>query len=215
MKRNFVNCFSLCVCFLVPVSCSNTPPSNTNVIKIGTQTWAVKNLNLNHFRNGDTILQAKSDEEWVNAGNASKPAWCYYNNDATLENKYGKIYNWFAINDPRELADSGWHIPSDTEWNNLMEFLGGADSAGTKIKSSNGWNEEGNGTNVTGFTGLPGGYRYNNGIFKGIGLYGSWWSKTPIDSLGAWYRYLSAREGRLNKTFSDKRDGFSVRCIKN
>ena len=96
-----------------------------------------------------------------------------------------------------------------------MDYLGGADSAGTKMKSSNGWNEEGNGTNITGFNGLPGGYRYNNGTFKGIGLYGSWWSKTTFDSSGAWYRYLSATEGRLNKTFSDKRDGFSVRCIKN
>ena len=112
------------------------------------------------------------------------------------------------------MADSGWHIPSDTEWNSLMEFLGGSDPAGTKMKSTEGWNEEPNGNNSSGFTGLPGGYRYNNGTFKGIGLYGSWWSKTPIDRAGAWYRYLSAKEGRLNRTFSDKRDGFSVRCIK-
>ena len=214
MKINYSIRFSIYATVLLLISCNNPTSPKLDFIKIGNQTWAISNLQVKHFRNGDSIPEAKSDEAWIKAGSESKPAWCYFNNDSTLENKYGKIYNWFAVNDPRKLADSGWHIPSDTEWNSLTDYLGGADSAGTKMKSSNGWNEEGNGTNVTGFTGLPGGYRYNNGTFKGIGLFGSWWSKTPIDSTGAWYRYLSAKESRLTRPFSDKRDGFSVRCIK-
>lgn len=207
--------FSICASTLLLISCNILTYPKPNYIKIGTQTWSVSNLQVNHFRNGDAILEAESDEAWVKAGSDSKPAWCYFNNDSTLENTYGKIYNWFAVNDTRGLADSGWHIPSDAEWNGLIDILGGPDSAGSKMRSKQGWNNEANGNNSSGFTGLPAGYRYNNGAFKGMGEYASWWSSSAMESSGAWYRYLSTKEDRLNRTFSDQRDGFSVRCIKN
>jgi uncharacterized protein (TIGR02145 family) len=107
-------------------------------VKIGTQIWMAENLNVLTFRNGDSIPEAKTNEEWVKAGNESKPAWCYYANDAKNGAKYGKLYNWYAVIDPRGLAPSGWHIPNDDEWTTLENFMG--DEAGKKMKSTNGWN---------------------------------------------------------------------------
>jgi uncharacterized protein (TIGR02145 family) len=107
---------------------------NSQSIKIGTLTWTAKNLDVTTFRNGDSIPQAKSDAEWVAAGENYQPAWCYYDNDPKNGTKYGKLYNWFAVNDARGLAPSGWHIPTDEEWTELSTFLGGEDVAGDKMK---------------------------------------------------------------------------------
>lgn len=96
-----------------------------------------KNLNVSTFRNGDTIPQAKTDEEWIKAGQNRQPAWCYYNNDSRNGEKYGKLYNWYAISDSRELAPDGWHVPSEDELIIMYELLG--DDAGKKMKSSFGW----------------------------------------------------------------------------
>lgn len=92
---------------------------NIKTVKIGTQTWMTENLNLSTFRNGNPIPEAKTIEEWERAGNEGKPAWCYYNNDPRNGAKYGKLYNWFAINDPRGLAPEGWHVSNLDDWNIL------------------------------------------------------------------------------------------------
>jgi uncharacterized protein (TIGR02145 family) len=128
-------------------------------IKIDNQVWMVENLNGENFRNGDTIPQANTDETWINAGKEGKPTWCYYENKIENGIRYGKLYNWYAINDPRGLAPKGWHVPSDAEWSQVTLFLGGEDAAGTKMKSPAGWTQDGNGTNMSGFSGLPGGSR--------------------------------------------------------
>ena len=94
-------------------------------VTIGTQTWAIANLNVNNFRNGDSIPEAKTNKEWVTAGESGKPAWCYYNNDPANGKKYGKLYNWYAVNDPRGLAPAGWTLPSDADWVKLTYYLGG------------------------------------------------------------------------------------------
>ena len=107
-------------------------------VKIGTQTWTTENLNVSTFRNGDPIMEAKTNEEWENAGKNKQPAWCYYENDPKNGAKYGKLYNWYAVNDPRGLAPAGWHVPSDAEWTILETFLG--TDAGKKMKSLSGWN---------------------------------------------------------------------------
>jgi uncharacterized protein (TIGR02145 family) len=118
-----------------------------------------ENLNVDKFRNGDPIPEAKIDEEWEEADENGEPAWCYYDNDSTNGVKYGKLYNWYAVTDPRGLAPEGWNVPIDEEWTTLIDFLGGEDVAGTKMKSTSGWAESGNGTKESGFSGLPGGNR--------------------------------------------------------
>jgi uncharacterized protein (TIGR02145 family) len=117
--------------------------TNAQTVTIGTQVWTTKNLNVTTFRNGDPIPQAKTDAEWKAAGENKKPAWCYYDNNAANGAKYGILYNWYAVNDPRGLAPVGFHIPTDSEWDALVTFLGGEDVAGKKMKSTSGWESYG------------------------------------------------------------------------
>lgn len=188
--------------------------NNAESIKIGGQTWATANLNVSNFRNGDTIPEAKTVEEWVKAGEAAKPAWCYYNNDTANGKKYGKLYNWYVVNDKRSLAPNGWHVASDKEWAKLIDYLGGESVAGAKIKSAEGWKENGNGTNTSQFAALPGGYRFKNGVFNAIGYFGSWWSSSESYTYSAWFRSIRYDDGGIYRNNYGKQDGFSVRCIK-
>jgi len=181
-------------------------------VTIGTQVWMTKNLNVSTFRNGHPIPQAKTDEEWNRAGKNKQPAWCYYANDPTNGVKYGKLYNWYAVNDPRGLAPVGYHIPSDAEWTKLEDYLGS--DAGTKMKSVSGWFGNGNGTNSSGFNGLPGGDRDSGGPFANFGEYGGWWSSTEGGSNDAWVRVLGYGSGDVDRGNYGKEGGFSVRCLR-
>jgi uncharacterized protein (TIGR02145 family) len=187
-------------------------------ITIGTQVWMTQNLNVDKFRNGDPIPQAKTEGEWKSYGEAGEAAWCYYDNDPKNGEKYGKQYNWFAVSDPRGLAPQGWHIPSDDEWKVLTDYLGGKEKAGAKMKGKSGWRNDGNGTNSSGFSGLPGGYRGYDGKFVDIGYYGYWWSSTEDGTedgtYNAWFRYLSYNRGNVGRHINDKGVGFSVRCVR-
>lgn len=122
---------------------------NIEEIKIGNQIWMKRNLDLDAFRNGDPIPQATSNEEWVLASKNKQPAWCYYDNDLLNGEKYQKLYNWYAVNDPRGLAPNGFHIPSNDEWSILINYLGGNHfwDAGTKMKNLTGWIDNRYGTN--------------------------------------------------------------------
>jgi uncharacterized protein (TIGR02145 family) len=182
-------------------------------VTIGTQKWAVANLNVSRFRNGDSIPEAKTFAEWVAAGESRKPAWCYFNNDSTKGGKYGKLYNWYAVNDPRELAPAGWAIANDEDWAELARFLGGSAVAGAKMKSNSGWTEGYNGTNESGFGAFPGGYRIENGIFKNFGSIATWWGTSEINSLNARDHYIG-QDGSLKSNITPKQRGQSVRCIK-
>jgi len=186
----------------------------SQTVTIGTQVWMTKNLDVATFRNGDPIPEAKTDEEWEKAGENKQPAWCYYDNDTANGAKYGKLYNWYAVNDSRGLAPTGWHVPSNAELYTLTDFLGGEGVAGTKMKSTSGWAENGNSTNTSGFSGLPGGNRYSNGSFYDIGKYGSWWSSTENATGSAWYRYLYYNDGDVGRSSFSKKSGFSVRCLR-
>ena len=161
---------------------------NAQTVTIGSQVWMSKNLDVAKFRNGDPIPEAKTDEEWEKAGRNEQPAWCYYKNDPANGAKYGKLYNWYAVNDSRGLAPVGYHIPSDAEWTILTDYLGGENVAGTKMKTKSGWVKNGNGTNSSGFSGLPGGNRNNNGTFNNIGNNGNWWSSSENNTNYAWNR---------------------------
>jgi len=183
-------------------------------VTIGTQVWMTKNLNVSTFRNGDPIPVAKSDEEWIRAAENEQPAWCYYGNDPANGAKYGKLYNWYAVNDPRGLAPVGYHIPSDAEWTTLERYLGSEEKAGAKMKSTQGWAEDGNGTNSSGFSGLPGGFRYDDGSFSTIGKFGDWWSCTELNTGNAWHCLLFYGHGNVYRNLNDKARGFSVRCLR-
>ena len=178
---------------------------------IGTQEWQQVNLSVDKFRNGDLINHAKSSQEWINAFKNSEPAWCHYENDSENELKYGKLYNWFAVNDPRGLAPEGWHIPSDEEFTCLSDFL--KTTIGKKLKSTEGWKENGNGNNKSGFTGLPGGIRGNYGIFNALGGNGYWWTTTKLGDDHAWSRNLGFLRGTFGKDYSSLDTGMSVRCL--
>lgn len=187
-------------------------------VVIGNQTWMAENLNVSTFRNGDTILEATTKEEWVIAGQEGKPAWCYYKNEQKNETIIGKIYNWYAVNDSRGLAPEGWHIPKDNEWSILINFLGSEEYAGTKMKSTKGWECDYdlscNGSNASGFKGLPGGMRFANSAFTGIGTIGGWWSATESGVKLALKLKLNNYDGFANRGTAHQSVGLSVRCIK-
>lgn len=195
--------------FLLLISFGNI--GSTGSIKIGTQTWATKNLDLNTFRNGDSIPEAKTVVEWVKSGDEHKPAWCNYNNDPAFGEKYGKLYNWYAVNDPRGLAPAGWHVPSDAEWTSMTDNLGV--DAGTQMKSTSGWSLNGNGTNKSGFTAFPSGYRYSFGTYIKVGSSGFWWSSTEHLATSAFFRSMNNNNSIVIKSSYNKGDGFSVRCL--
>ncbi len=197
-------------------------------VVIGTQTWTTLNLDVNTFRNGDAIPEAKTDSAWEALGKEKKPAWCYYNNDPENGKKFGKLYNWFAVNDPRGLAPKGWHIPSDAEWKILTEYLG--DSADMKLAKYN-WFFNGINTNSSGFSAIPGGNRQqalskkdikklkttDRGSFNGIGIIGDWWSSTtyPKMSTHAWHHTIpNINNSKERIDYFHKRYGCSVRCVK-
>ena len=210
----------LCIVVVVVMLVQLLPVLSQDV-KIGTQTWTSKNLDVSTFRNGEVIPEAKSKEEWGKASENKQPAWCYYDNDCKNDKVYGKLYNWYAVNDSRGLAPKGYHIPSLEEWTVLTDFLGGEFKAGDKMKSKTGWQKNGkksgNGDNSSGFNGLPGGYCNGHddfGIFSRIAEYGNWWSSSVYYSNYAYYRNLYNYDTKLYRNHGSKGNGFSVRCIK-
>ena len=186
---------------------------------LGTQVWSTKNLEVTTFRNGDPIFYAQTDEEWEKAGANGQPAWSYFEHDPKNEEIYGKLYNWFAVNDPRGLAPEGWKIPTDGDWAKLVEFLGGKTNASQKMKSTDLWENDaaniGAGNNSSGFSGFPGGYRYGQGGFVNIGKVGYWWSSTENDQFTAWSRSLQNFNQSVFRGNYEKGMGLSVRCLKN
>lgn len=183
-------------------------------VKIGNQEWMAENLNVSAFRNGATIPEVKTNAEWERFGVEGKPAWCFYENNTANGAKYGKLYNWYAVNDPRGLAPQGWHIPTAADWTQLTNYLG-EDAAGIKMKSAEGgWKDNSNGSNSSGFNGLPGGYRDPIGVFDDNECCGFWWSSTK-DNTGK-IRPCSLRYNydHLYRDHNEKEYGMSVRCLK-
>lgn len=185
-------------------------------VTIGTQDWMPSNLDVTTYRNGDSIPEITNYTEWANL---KKGAWCYYNNAPANGAIYGKLYNWYAVNDPRGLAPAGWYLPSDADWKKLIASLGGESQAGSKLKATTGWdsflNNNGNGSNISGFSGLPGGYRlYYNGGFNNIGLTGAFWALDgPINPIGF---FLNSGTDMIARSFNPIPfvSGYSVRCLR-
>ena len=188
-----------------------------DVIKIGTTSWAQRNLDVTRFQNGDISKNASSEKEWEESGRDGQPAWCYYDNDSENGKIYGKLYNWYAVNDSRGLCPKGWHIPTDDEWNNTAEQLGGTEIAGSKMKSieTKYWEVPNlNDTNESKFTGIPGGYRKNDTSFNNIKNYVFFWSASSYSNKNAWYFCIYNNFSFVYRYNIEKPVGSSVRCIK-
>jgi len=190
-------------------------------IKIGNQIWMAENLNVERYRNGDRIAQAEDGREWLSL-NRTKTGG-YYNENKSRQKKYGKLYNTHVLDDPRGIAPKGWRVPSNEDWEELIEFLG--EGASNKLKSKKGWFEYGdrnaNGTNESGFNALPAGY-----VANGMGIQGEdnafFWSSTSWTEVGPSpaYYYVSIHAfgpPDSTPTIVQKAniDGFAIRCIKN
>jgi len=182
------------------------------VVTIGTQSWMKRNLDVVRYRNGD-IIPEEAAADW---SNLTTGAWCWYNNNSANGPIYGKLYNWYAVNDPRGLAPVGFHVPTDAEWLTLMSTLGGSTVSGGAMKESgtSHWNPPNTGANnSSGFTALPGGIRREDS-FSYINQIGAWWTSTEFDSLVAYYFRTDNQSAFLEYIDDFKGRGFSVRCIK-
>ena len=200
---------------LLVVSISFSQTGRT--VKIGGQEWMTKNLNVSTFRNGDVIPEAKTIDDWLKAGAEGKPAWCYYENDPANGEKYGKLYNWHAVNDSRQLAPKGWHVPTNDEWQTLIDFCGGQEVAGGPMKETGmkHWKRPNTGaTDEHGFSALPGGHRDNKGHFYNLGHYATFWSSTNCNKIAAWKRHLSRGDTKVYIDCFNMIAGFSVRCVR-
>lgn len=187
----------------------------TPVLTICCQSWMTKNLDVATYRNGDPIPKVTDNAAWVAL---TTGAYCYYNNDsATYAATYGKLYNWYAVNDPRGLAPEGWHIPTDFEWTTLENCLGGATVAGGAMKElgTTHWTTPNTGaTNISGYSGLPAGYRDISGPFFNVGNLGYLWSSTQGSTTNAWTRNLNYNLGSIGRVNLNKPYGFTVRCLR-
>lgn len=186
-----------------------------NIITIGTQVWFKENLKVSHYRNGDPVPNVTDNSRWAGL---TTGAFCNYENNASFTPTYGRLYNWFAVADSREICPADWHVATDAEWTVLTDLLGGEAGAGGKLKEAGTehWASPNAGaTNEVDFTALPGGYRANNEIFIGIHHIGSWWCSTENGPANGWARGIFNDATTVDRGgYYEKKMGFSVRCIK-
>jgi uncharacterized protein (TIGR02145 family) len=184
-----------------------------HTVKIGVQVWMVENLKTTKYRNGDPILNVTDSIQWINL---TSGAFCSYNNNSKLASVYGQLYNWYAVNDSRNLAPAGWHVATNDDWDLLVNNYGGLDLAGGKLKEAGTthWvppNTES--TNESGFTALPSGYRYSDGGFFNLGYYSPWWSSTIYLNDYGWNWGVGSYNTYIYKGVDLKVLGIAVRCV--
>ncbi len=184
-------------------------------VKTGDQWWMAENLKVTHYRNGDPVPNVTDSSSWTSL---TTGAYCNFNNDVANVATYGRLYNWYAASDGRDIAPAGWHVPSDAEWQTLVNYLGGDAAAGWRIKevgTAHWLPPNAGGTNECGFTALPGGYRGSSyGIFADLGNYACFWTSSVSSSTNAWYRSLSYDYPEVSHYDSKKHYGFSIRCVR-
>lgn len=188
-----------------------------NIVTIGTQVWMAENLKTTKYNNGTDIPLITDNTVW---SDLTTPGYCWYDNDsASYAQAYGSMYNWYTVN-TGNLCPTGWHVPTDDEWTELTDYIsanGHSGTEGTALKSTSGWNSDGNGTDAYNFTALPGGLRNDsNGAFLyGDGGYtGAWWSATEDFSSIAWWRTLRSDNTIVQRPNGNESYGFSVRCVR-
>lgn len=190
---------------------------NITSVSIGKQVWMATNLEVLTFRNGDSIPHARSAAEWEKAGREGTPAWCYYKSDTGEVRNYGRMYNWFAVNDARGLAPVGWHVATQADWITLEDFLG-VSKAGVLFRNDSVWNTR-NARSGTGI--LLGGYRGRDGRFTGMGEFTYMASATETDlrdsrndQMAIWGRGVHIDNKTVMRCALDKHFGLYVRCVR-
>jgi uncharacterized protein (TIGR02145 family) len=196
-------------------------------VKIGTQTWMAENLKTTKYSDSTSISLAELDFIWAGL---TIPAYCWYNNDSIVsKNASGALYNWYAVN-TNKLCPTGWHVPTDMEWEILWKYLKNNGYGynnigmfvGKSMAATSAWNiaetegfvgNDQASNNRSGFTGLPGGIRANNGVYSAIGISGDWWSSSEFRPY-AWFRRLHFHDRIMARLYYDKKGGLSVRCLK-
>ena len=181
---------------------------------IGDQCWFAENLRTTVYADGSAIPEVTDQYAWTGLSTGAR---CDYDNDPVASYGYGRLYNWYAVDDTRGLCPTGWHVPTDDDWTALETYLGAnghSGAEGTALKSTSGWNDSGNGTDDFGFSALPGGYRYYYyGNFLHAAYRGYWWSSSPNGG-SAWFRSLYDSNPAINRGSYAPRFGFSVRCLR-
>jgi uncharacterized protein (TIGR02145 family) len=223
MKKQIV---FFCILILMTVIIVNKAIAQNNVplkdqegnsyktIKIGNQIWMAENLKTTKYNDGASIPLVTDKSAW---NLLSTPGFCWYNNDSINKNSFGALYNGYAVNTDK-LCPPGWHVSTVAEWATLVDFLGGKNVAGAKLKESGTtlWKSPNSGaTNESKFTALPGGTRYNNGLFFTIKTDGYWWTSSKVNSLNGWYWSMNYSSIVMSVNYGDLTNGFSVRCVMN
>ena len=208
------------------LECVDIDGNTYETIQIGDQVWMAENLKVTHYRNGDAIPTGLSGSKWANTKSG---AYSVYDNNESNADTYGYLYNWYAVDDARNIAPEGWHVPTDEEWMELEMYLGmseseandtgyrGTDQGSQLAGRADLWyggNLENNANfGTSGFTALPGGYRNYTGSYANMGNYGCFWSSTE-NATNAWYRELYYYNSEVPRFSLSKHSGFSVRCIR-
>jgi uncharacterized protein (TIGR02145 family) len=187
-----------------------------DTVVIGTQVWLTENLKTTKYRDGRPILLITDNTQWEQT---TLPAYCWLDNSINFRETYGALYNWSAAK-LDYLCPSGFHIPTIYEWNTLIDYLGGPEGAGGKLKETGTthWLSPNTGaTNESGFSARASGDRSNNGSFMGPGDRGTFWTASPdaIDIRYAWRVYIKYNDIQVYTSTFPKTTGYSVRCIKN
>jgi uncharacterized protein (TIGR02145 family) len=214
-----------------PSAIKDNDGNTYSYVTIGTQVWMKENLKTTKYNDGVAIPRVPDNTAW---SNLAAPGYCWYdNNQASYKNSYGALYNWYAVNTGK-LCPSGWHVPTDDDWTTLLNYLDingfnydgstGGWKIGKSLAANSLWASSSTAgavgntdypakRNATGFTAFPGGRRDIDGAFKDLGSWGLWWSNTEKDAANAWSRYLIFSSPYGLEDISNKRCGFSVRCI--
>jgi uncharacterized protein (TIGR02145 family) len=213
------------------IACTDADNNNYAVVTIGTQTWMAANLKATKYRNSESVTNITDNTLW---NNATTGAYCDYNNNAAYQTTYGRLYNWYAVNDSRNIAPVGWHVASDAEWATLQNYLiaNGYNYDGTVVNNyvskslaaTTDWSSStavgavGNDlskNNKSGFSAYPGGYRIFTGSFANMGNHAFWWTSTETSSINASYRYLHFLSSTLSGVNPNTKNwGSYVRCVK-
>jgi uncharacterized protein (TIGR02145 family) len=193
-------------------------------VVIGTQEWMAENLRTTRYRDGSFIQNYPVMNDWGGTSVSGTGAWVYYSNNSSFDCPYGKLYNYYATVDSDGLCPFGWHVPTDTEWSTLINYLdananGGASAnlAGGELKSQGTFFWAGTNTggdNLSGFSALPGGYRNISGAFNSVGIAGYYWSNTGSSATNAYSRVLGNSTANVSRTLSQRKEGLSVRCVR-
>ena len=186
-------------------------------VQIGNQVWMAENLSTSVYGNGDSISNTINKEKWISLQSG---AWSHYQNDDEYNPIYGKLYNWYVIEDERGICPAGFHVPTNEEWSVLSSFIGEqgfVNEEGIILKAKEGWNDHemlnGNGSDNFQFAALPGGNRNLNGTFSKMGINGYWWSSSINNEVNAWCRYLYNSSSSILCYDDYKNYGFSIRCV--